>query len=519
MQIATIVRSLAGTSRRPLRCTGAFVAVLATLTGCQAGLNVRPLFQNEEQRVLVQFQRPDIDYATLIRNRAAVRAITANHGYGTLEPDDAPLTAYLNHVLARLIAASPVPELSARVLVVDTVDNPVVSAFHDGTIYVPLRLLDDMNDAPHAGSEDALAFLLAHELAHIMSYHYSSAALGTLFSVGVVGADLFVEIVDIFGKVSGKSVVSEETAKSIRTKFAAAKAVEEIAISPSWSRSQEQEADLFGFDLMIKAGYNPDAAYELLDFLYGYEAEAERIRKERDSADVRAEDDAQRLIDSFVKTVVESMSETHATVEARREALIEYHDRWEDEIREAEEIEVRSVAWQPDGSDEMVDEQAAARIRKVFLNYNEAREAARALGAGDYRKAEPHVRRSLSAPTQFNAYPRIIAAKYAALAGDDDGAIEHLRTALERGPGPSFLVYKRLMAKLAQRRDYSEVERLLDDAESRFGRNVELARWQATILEMRGQDAEAEKVRSTCVTDNILELNERQRCRQPVKLE
>ena len=520
MQIATMGHSLAGIVRRPFRYPGAFVAVLATLTGCQAGLNVRSPFQNEaflEQRVLAQFQRPDIDYATLVHNRAEVRAITANHGYGTLEPDDAPLTVYLNHILAKLIAASPVPELSARVLVVDTVDSPLVGAFHDGTIYVPLRLLDDMNNASYAASEDVLAFMLAHELAHIMSYHYSSSSLGTLFSAGVVGADLFIQVAGIFSEISGKSAISEEKSKKLRARFAAAKAVEEIAISPSWSRSQEQEADLFGFDLMIEAGYNPDAAYEFLDLLRGYETEAERIRKERESADVPAPDDIEGLVTTILTGIKANISRTHAPVAARRESLNKYHERWEDEIWEAEEIEIRSVAWQPDASTEVVDKQAAARIRQVFLNYNEARAAGRALADGDYRKAELHVRQSLSAPTQFNAYPRVIAAKYATRAGDDDGAIEHLRTALKQGPGPSFLVYKQLLVKLVQQRNYSAAEELLNDAASRFGRNVELARWKATILERQGQGAEAEKVRSDCVSDNILQLNERDQCRQPVE--
>ena len=521
MQLATMVYSPAGIARRLFKFRCAFVAVLATLTGCQAGLNVRSPFESEtflEQRALAQFQRPDIDYATLVHNRAEVRAITANHGYGTLEPDDGPLTVYLNHVLAKLIAGSPVPELSARVLVVDTVDNPVVSAFHDGTIYVPLRLLDDMNNARNAASEDALAFMLAHELAHIMSYHYSSGSLGTLFSAGVVGVDLFIEGANLVSEISGKSAISNKKSQSLRTKVAAAKAVEEIVISPSWTRSQEQEADLFGFELMIQAGYNPDATYEFLDFLHGYETEAVRIRKERESADLRAQENIQGLFATFMKTAVGEMSRTHATVAARRETLNKYHERWEDEISEAEEIDVRRVAWHPDASNEVVDEQAVARIRQVFLNYNEARAARRALADGDYRKAKLHVRQSLSPPTQYNAYPRIIAARYAAHAGDDDAASEHLRTALEQGPGPSFLVYRRLLVQLVQQRNYPAAGELLDDAESRFGRNIELARWKATILEMQGRGAEAEKVRSKCVSDNILQLNERDRCRQPVEL-
>jgi hypothetical protein len=521
MPIATMIHSLAGIARRLFKFPCAFVAVLAILTGCQAGLNVRSPFESDaflEQRALAQFERPDIDYATLVHNRAEVRAITANHGYGTLEPDDAPLTVYLNHVLAKLTAASPVPELSARVLVVDTVDSPVVSAFHDGTIYVPLRLLDDMNNAQHAASEDALAFMLAHELAHIMSYHYSSGSLGTLFSAGVVGVDLFIEGANLVREISGKSAISDKKSKDLRRKFAAAKTVEEVVISPSWTRSQEQDADLFGFDLMIKAGYNPDAAYEFLDFLHGYETEAERIRKERESADVHAPEDIQGLFAAILKDAVAEMSRTHVTVAARRETLNKYHERWEDEVWEAEEIEVRRVAWHPDASKEVVDEHGAARIRQVFLNYDEAKAARRALADGEYRKAELHVRQSLSAPTQYNAYPRIIAAKYAAHTGDDDAAIGHLRTALEQGPGPSFLVYRRLLVQLVRQRNYSAVGELLDDAESRFGRNVELARWKATILEMQGQGAIAEKVRSQCVSDNILQLNEKDRCLHPVEL-
>ena len=108
----------------------------------------------------------------------------------------------------------------------------MVTAFPDGSIYVPLRLLQDMNNAPHfasdeaffaaPASEDALAFLLGHELAHIMDYHYSSDALGSAFSIAVVGVELAMQLARLFGEISGKQVVNDEESQEVYTRFLAA---------------------------------------------------------------------------------------------------------------------------------------------------------------------------------------------------------------------------------------------------------------------------------------------------------
>ena len=521
MRLTRITQSTRRVGTRCSYCPLAIGLVLAVLSGCQGGLNVRSTFpdgSSSERRMLENFERSDVDYANLSSNRADVQTMTAGHGYGTLESENGPLTEYLNHILRKLISASPVPEMSARVVVVDTVDSPLAVAFPDGSIYVPLRLLEDMNNAPNSASEDALAFLLGHELAHIMDYHYSSDAVGTLFSTGVVGFELAMQIANLLGEIKGEQVVSEEKSQKLYTRFLAAKAVEEKIISPSWTRSQENKADLLGFDLMMKAGYNPNAAYDFLDFLYGYESEAQRIAKEREASAVAEQKDLGGLLGLFVTQVVESVSRDHPTVAWRRESVIEYHERWQDDILDAEDVEIRALAWHEDAPGNVVEEADASRIRSLFSNYREAVLGRQALLDSDYAKAQEHLAQSLSSPTEYNAYPRMVAAWYATETGDDDAAVQHLRSALENGPGASFLIYEQLLFRLARRGDHAGAVEVLDRAQSRFGHYMEVFRWRATILDMQDRNEEATEVRETCLGEYRLQLKQRQRCHERVEM-
>ena len=511
-------------ARTRTRCTDRpffVVLVVGMLSGCEGGLNVRSVLPGgdySEARALDGFRRSDVDYAALSDKHPEVRTITAGHGYGTVEPDGGPLTGYLNRILRTLIAVSPVPEISARVVVVDTVDSPVAVAFPDGTIHVPLRLLQDMDNAPIHASEDALAFLLAHELSHIMDYHYSSDALGTLFSSGVVGFELAVSLAKVIGEFKGESVVSDDKAKIAYNRFLLAKAVQAKVVSPSWTRAQEGRADLLGFDLMTRAGYNPNAAYDFLDFLRGYESEAERIAKEREASAAAAEraepQDIAGLVGNIFDEVIDSVSRDHPTVAWRRESLVEYHERWQGELAGAEEVEFRALAWGEDATGGAVDDADAGTIRALFSNYREAGLGRQALFDADYRKAQGHLGKSLSSPTEHNAYPRMVAAWHATETGDDDAAVLHLRSALENGPATSFLVYEQLLLRLARRRDHAGAHELLDRAQARFGRYIDVYRWRAAILDMEGRNEEATEVRETCYREHALQLNQRELCRK-----
>ena len=124
------------------------------------------------------------------------------------------------------------------------------------------------------------------------------------------------------------------------------------------------------------------------------------------------------------------------------------------------------------------------------------------------------IRQSLSSPTTFNAFPRVVAALYHLENRRERAeAIEHLRLALQ-GPGPSFTVHEKLLPLLD---DDEERLAVLREAEQRFGRFVRLMRLRATILEKLGREEEASRVRSSCYSENLLS-KQRNECNEPLEL-
>ena len=195
-----------------------------------------------------------------------------------------------------------------------------------------------------------------------------------------------------------------------------------------------------------------------------------------------------------VVDVKSSLSRKHVHMKQRREELNEYHERWADEVADAEDVDYRPLGWHTVVRDgDSIDAVAVSRIRRMFENYKSSKEAVAAIADGDYVEAESHVGKSLSSPTEYNPYPRVVAASHLAETGNRNGAIAHLRMALKEGPGASFRVYEKL---LQYARDGHL--QILDEAEGRFGRFVGLMRYRATYLEDLGRVEEAEEVRRTC---------------------
>ena len=478
----------------------------------------------ESQTELERFEAKDMDYGKIVDLRQEVRKYIAMHGWGAVDREGDPLSRYLNSVLKRIIAISPLPDLPSRVVVVDLYISPVAVATEDGTIYVPLKLLADMDANPNFGSEDALAFLLAHELSHVLYYHFKLDAIGDAVEAAKVGSEVLYAILKELGDATGKTAKAAEIMEKVETFYERAQIVqfaEESALTPAFTREQENEADLLAFDLMIKAGYNPDAAYDFMDFLQAYEEETERLRKEREAeAAAAAQDTRQDPLDQLTGTlmagltkVLEGAKRQHATAGQRRKALNEYHDRWADDVAEAEDIVLRRLGWKDGTRAEALDETDAEAIRRLFENYEAAKSAEIAVATGNNDDAEVLIRQSLSSPTTFNAFPRVVAALYHESRREKMEAIEHLRLALQ-GPGPSFPVYEKLLQFL---NDDEERLAVLREAEQRFGRFVRLMRLRATILGKLGREEEASQVRSSCYSENLLS-KQRNECSEPLEL-
>lgn len=152
----------------------------------------------------------------------------------------------LEYMVERIGAVSRMPNLPYTVTLYHT--NMVnAAAAPGGSIMVFEGLYD-----PEVGlvrTEDELAAVIAHEIAHITSRH-TTRRLSTMQS-----ANLLVEIAGIVAAGAGYGSASD----LIRTGFVVAGAV----WLPAYSRADEAEADRVGVMYMARAGYDPRAALDI----------------------------------------------------------------------------------------------------------------------------------------------------------------------------------------------------------------------------------------------------------------
>jgi Peptidase family M48 len=143
-----------------------------------------------------------------------------------------PLARRLNRVAATLAAAAGQPDVTCRLDARLRLNAGAEVGFTSRRILVgpSLVLL--------AESEDALAFVIGHELAHVVHHHTRFRAV----------QDLFVRTLTLgYGTgVAGDAIVGVLSQGSL----------------PAFNRDQECEADYYALGYMRKAGYRPEAAAE-----------------------------------------------------------------------------------------------------------------------------------------------------------------------------------------------------------------------------------------------------------------
>jgi predicted Zn-dependent protease len=156
--------------------------------------------------------------------------------------DDPLLQDYLEDLIYRLVTHS---ELQDRRIEVVIVDNPVINAFAvpGGVIGIHTGLL------LYAQSEDELATVLAHEIAHLSQRHFSRGVEKQKNMAPLTLAGLLVSAV-LIATTGGGAGIAALTA----TQAAA------LDAQLRFSRANEQEADRIGMQTMVDAGMDPQAA-------------------------------------------------------------------------------------------------------------------------------------------------------------------------------------------------------------------------------------------------------------------
>ena len=170
--------------------------------------------------------------------RVLARAVEDQIGFYS----DSYLLNYVDAVGRRLVSELDDPPVGVRFQITDQA-TPNAFATADGYVYLTRGIL------ALAGSEDELAAILAHELAHVALHHYARLPRSPAPQAGL----------DVPGKLV-HTVVSEELAAIIEVPVIAAGRVSLGAFSPN----QESEADAFGMRLAAAAGYRPAALASVL---------------------------------------------------------------------------------------------------------------------------------------------------------------------------------------------------------------------------------------------------------------
>ncbi|OHC67139.1 MAG: hypothetical protein A3H93_02100 [Rhodocyclales bacterium RIFCSPLOWO2_02_FULL_63_24] len=201
------------------------LAALAT-----AGCATNPVTKKSELSWLSEQQEIKIGTQQYLQNQQSAG------GKFILDPQ---LAAYVNEVGQKLVKVSDRPNLPFEFVVInDSVPN--AWALPGGKLAVNRGLLTELK------SEAELAAVLSHEIVHAAARHgASSMERGILLSTGAA-------II---------SVLASDNKHSDLIEFAAAGGAALIGLR--FSREHELEADHYGIDYMVRAGYDPKAAVEL----------------------------------------------------------------------------------------------------------------------------------------------------------------------------------------------------------------------------------------------------------------
>jgi predicted Zn-dependent protease len=160
--------------------------------------------------------------------------------------------SYLNSICQAIVINSDKPELYKGYYVA-ILDSEEINAFatSGGHILITRGLLQC------TASEDALAAVIAHEVAHIQLQHNikaikssraTNAILATASSaIKISGKEELIELTDAFGESVNEVVNS--------------------LVNSGYSQEQEFQADKTALNLMLNAGYNPVAMTEMLNLL------------------------------------------------------------------------------------------------------------------------------------------------------------------------------------------------------------------------------------------------------------
>jgi len=428
-------------------------------------------------------------------------------GLGLVPPT--PLDLYLNGILHKLLAQSPVKNVPARAYLRASGDWAAKTTA-DANVYVTLGTLLRLD------SEDEVAALLAHEASHVLLGHADADVVQSLQQRAIQLSALAGEAHAMIAGEDAPAAGSKPTQDAARVEEQSrALLLNTLLVVPAWTRAQEADADRLGTDLLVRAGYSPAAMASLLKKQKSFESERARNPQMKGldqqlfgvDLNLKVQEQTQKaakslgLSDPGVGELaggalgkvfewgakkVDETQRSHPKTEERIEEIEVYARRaYPAEAGRTPQVQPWEAAKEQDGT---VD---------VLENYIAAIEANGKLSEGDVATARRLAKNALTGPTRAHAYPNYVDAAVQLAAGTPDPALADYQTALA-GPEPAGAIYSEASVLYLESGKRAEAVEVLEGGYARLQQPPSLTIPLIRTYRLVGRQADAERLAAEC---------------------
>lgn len=400
-------------------------------------------------------------------------AQTRGKGLGFVRSE--AVEGYLKGIRDRLLKVSGVTDVPGKVRLLA---NPAfnASASADGNIYVAMGWLSYLE------SEDEIAAIVAHELSHVLLKHHSTDIIGALQKKAQSSHEL------LLGTKSAlqQTQVGQSDQKALLAMQIMVEAVDKIAM-PAWNRRQESEADLLGTDLMIRAGYAPEAMVGMLEKLRAWEKQNKESEEQfRARVEQLAKENLGNAVKASVDKLLGDLSANHPDSDSRIDAVAEYLDKFYGD----------KAFPNPDAAS-LKKLRAQRQVGTQLRNYDLAFSAQKLLLKGQVKTAYSYAQDAVRGPTARDAYPNWILAKAANGLGRYGEANAALGRAVQ-SEEPIREIYVTFVETHERAGNLPLALQWVDKAGAAFGDSPQWAPDRIRILKKMGKSKEAFALMMKC---------------------
>jgi len=244
--------------------TVVIVGLAASLVAASYSLRPRPVPDESKRAVSVEQQMSKLQAELLTQHDNVIvdTAMARQKGYD------------VEGIVQRLARVGERPGLSYRVYVLSDSD-PKVVALPDGRLYISMGLIDSL--AWRQAPEDELAFVIAHELAHVNAQHLFKT-FNQFRGLGVLGAlQTAGNVAGVVRGVKSGNIPAAQNIQMVDTSVSVREFITKYH-ETGYGLGDEFEADQFALRYLMRADFDPEAALRMLEEWQRFDRRSELLR-------------------------------------------------------------------------------------------------------------------------------------------------------------------------------------------------------------------------------------------------